>query len=146
DKNTPRPTKLYFGVVACSNGGCHDNPNQKNVLVCDYDEVQTWTKHDKHKDANKVLTGERSRQMGMLLGLGGGVAKARECISCHGVLIEDDKLKHSSFRLEDGVSCVACHGEYKEWVARHGDFLERDDWRKLSRQAKEEQFGMRDLW
>jgi hypothetical protein len=150
EKGLLKPTKMYYGVLACSNGGCHDNPtnpNQKDIILCGYDEVRVWSTQDKHKDANKVLKGERGKQMAKLLSIQGDIAKEPSCVSCHGVLVEDPKLIHKqSFNLEEGVSCGACHGMNKEWVARHSDFLERDNWRALSRKLKEEQFGMRDLW
>lgn len=145
----PRPTKLYFGVLACSNGGCHNTPlkaNQQDIILCAYNEVDIWSKFDKHRDANRVLKGPRGQQMGKLLGLK-DVATDASCVSCHGVLVQDMKLIHKpSFNLEEGVTCAACHGQYKEWVSKHADFLDRETWRSLSRTVKEEQYGMRDLW
>jgi hypothetical protein len=150
EKNPLMPTKMYYGVLACSNGGCHNNPanpNQKDILLCEYDEVRIWSSQDKHKDANKVLKNERGQQMAKLLGIKGDIAKEPSCVSCHGVLVEDEKRIHkASFSLDEGVSCGACHGMAKEWVARHADFLERETWRGLSRKVKEEHFGMKDLW
>ena len=150
DKNASKPTKMYYGVLACSNGGCHNNPaspNQKDILLCDYDEVRIWSNQDKHKDANKVLQSERSVQMAKFLGIKGDITKEPSCVSCHGVLVDDEKQIHkASFRLDEGVSCGACHGMAKEWVARHADFLERETWRGMSRKVKEEHYGMKDLW
>jgi hypothetical protein len=72
------------------------------------------------------------------------------CLSCHAVVIKDRELlgrsKEVLFRVEDGVSCVVCHGAYKEWVSRHGVFTEVPRWRPLTRARKEQDFGMRDLW
>ncbi|HLJ97573.1 MAG TPA: multiheme c-type cytochrome [Gemmataceae bacterium] len=146
------PTLLYFGVAACRN--CHTNPdNLKDSppLLCRCNEVVIWEKEDKHKDAYKNLSGPRGQQMAKLLGIM-DVAKERACVACHGIYIPPDKVKEltdpASFKVEEGVSCVACHGPYAEWVTRHGSPLQRDRdaWRGLSRQAKEEQFGMTDLW
>ena len=145
-----KPTKLYYGVLACSNGGCHDNPvtpNQKDILLCNYDEVRIWTQHDKHRDANKVLKSERGLQMAKLLGIKGDIAREPSCVSCHGVVVEDKKFIHEeSFDISEGVSCGVCHGYYTEWVDQHSTFLQRKKWRGMSRKAKEELFGMRDLW
>lgn len=145
-----QPTKLYYGVLACSNGGCHNNPatpNQKDILLCNYDEVRIWSQEDKHKDATKVLKSARGLQMAKLLGIKGDIAKEPSCISCHGVIVEDKKFIHEeSFDLNEGVSCGSCHGHYSEWVDLHSTFLQRKKWRALSRKVKEEQFGMRDLW
>src|SRR5262249_35164963 len=49
-------------------------------------------------------------------------------------------------RGEGGGGCVACHGAFREWVALHGDVLERDTWRSYTRRLKEEKYGMKDLW
>src|SRR5436309_1520923 len=92
DAGPAKPTKLYYGVLACSNGGCHNNPvtpNQKDILLCGYGEVRIWSQQDKHMDANKVLKGERSLQMAKLLGIKGDITKEPSCISCHGVIVED---------------------------------------------------------
>lgn len=145
-----KPTKLYYGVLACSNGGCHDNPvtpNQKDILLCGYDEVRIWSKEDKHKDANKVLRGERGQQMAKLLGIKGDISREPSCVSCHGVLVDDKKYIHEeSFDLNEGVSCGVCHGHFSDWVDQHSTFLQRKKWRGLSRETKEKQYGMRDLW
>jgi 5-methylcytosine-specific restriction endonuclease McrA/mono/diheme cytochrome c family protein len=145
-----KPTKLYYGVAACSSGGCHDNPvnpNQKDILLCNYDEVRIWSKQDKHRDASKVLKSERGRQMAKLLGIKGDITQEPSCISCHGVVVEDKKFIHEeSFDLSEGVSCGACHGYYSDWVDQHSTFLQRKKWRTMSRKVKWEQYGMRDLW
>lgn len=146
DKASSKGPKLYFGVAGCGNASCHDNPSQKDTILCDCNEVQVWSERDKHKDANTVLTGERAQQMAKLLGIVGDIAREKACISCHGVVVEDEKVKHSSFRLEDGVSCVACHGAYKKWISLHGIVVEFDEWRKKSRAEKEKDYGMADLW
>lgn len=150
DKNAPKPTKMYYGTLACSNAGCHDNPanpNQKDIILCNYDEVRIWSTQDKHRIANKVLTSERGKQMAKLLDIKGDITKEPACVSCHGVLVENEKLIHKpSFSLDEGVSCGACHGMNKEWVAKHSDFLERETWRAMSRKVKEEHYGMNDLW
>src|SRR5206468_730846 len=73
------------------------------------------------------------------------VHRDKGCLACHGVAVVDDKVRHKTFKEEEGVSCVACHGEYREWVALHGDVLQRDDWRALTRKDKEERYGMTDV-
>ncbi len=137
------PTKLYFGVEACVM--CHTKPENRNPILCQCIEVPIWEKKDKHKQAwNVLVESDRAKRMGDLLHI--NVSKAKECVSCHGVYIEDKQLQHESFSEKDGVSCVGCHGAYKEWVPLHGDLLERPAWRKRSREIKEEKYGMNDLW
>jgi hypothetical protein len=148
----PGLSKLYFGVDTCIN--CHSKKDPSELkpppILCRCNEVLTWEKADKHKDAYKNLLGPRGLQMAKLLGIP-DVGKEKSCVSCHGVYVAPDKLKEltdPSFKPEDGVSCVACHGPYAEWVNPHGSTLQRDrdKWRSLTRQTKEEQYGMTDLW
>ena len=137
------PTKSYYGVSRCSDLGCHSTPDvgkQKDIILCDYDEVLTWSKKDKHNDAYKVLNEERGRQMAKLLGY--DVAKSPLCISCHAAVVKNENIE--KFTLSEGVGCGACHGFHDDWITPHG--LERPKWRGLSRKVKEEQYGMRDLW
>ena len=138
------PTRLYFGIDACIQ--CHTRPGEREPVLCPCTEAAIWEAEDKHRDAFKVLRGDRAREIGALLRLPTPVWEAKQCVSCHGVWIEDAKLRHRTFNPEDGVSCVACHGAFREWVALHGDVLERDTWRGYSRRFKEERYGMKDLW
>jgi hypothetical protein len=140
------PTKLYFGTAACSR--CHNEAkpleDKKFPPLCRCTEGVIWDKLDKHKDAYNVLLRDRAKRMGEILGW--KVADDARCTSCHGVAVKEGTPTHPSFKKEDGVTCAVCHGSYKEWVSKHGDLLEREDWRKLTREEKEKKFGMIDLW
>ena len=52
--------------------------------------------------------------------------------------------------LDEGISCVACHGATKEWVEQHPiGYLNGQDsqaWNGLSRSEKQARYGMIDLW
>lgn len=144
EKALPGPTRLYFGISACAH--CHTKPAEPQPVLCRCVEAGIWETEDKHKDAFQVLKGDRARQMGELLHIQGKVWEEKRCVACHGVYVADAKLRHQTFKEEDGVSCVACHGAYREWVALHGDVLERENWRSHSRKLKEDKYGMRDLW
>jgi hypothetical protein len=84
------------------------------------------------------------------------VTEHESCLNCHAVSIKDQKLKQESqevgFRVEEGVSCVVCHGAYKRWVLLHGFRLEQPKWRpkdvekRKTREQKQREFGMTDLW
>lgn len=145
-KNNPR--RLYFGAeLTCSNVGCHtSHPDKKTVLVCSCTEYLTWSQEDKHSLAYRVLLGERAKNMGKALGYKVPVSEHEGCLSCHSVVIKDGKLAHKSFKREEGVTCVVCHGAYEDWYNPHSSYLQREKWRDLSREAKERQFGMTDLW
>lgn len=142
-------TKLYFGVSLCRK--CHDEKEpvpDKSALLYRGTEMHTWDKFDKHKDATRVLKGERSQQMAKLLGW--EVATDARCLNCHGVVVgKNDKFDEESFdppqREESGVSCVVCHGPYAEWVNNHVKLV-GGNWKKLTRADKERDHGLTDLW
>jgi hypothetical protein len=150
--------EVYFGVSACSNKGCHggDPPTpwlkgedgKPLDLLCRCTEYNIWMKNDKHADAWNVLTKARGKQMAKILGY--DVTKAPQCLACHAVVIKDEKVRKASlavnFDVKEGVNCVVCHGPHEEWVPIHGNLLAARKFRPLSRKAKEDQYGMRDLW
>ena len=146
-----QPTKLFFGTAACKLCHGRDEPFQDPEFppLCRCTEYGIWNTHDKHKEAYKVLSSERGQQIARLLKKD-VFQPDTGCVSCHGALVPEDhaQLKDPTFKLEDGVSCAICHGSYKEWVSQHGNLLaiERANWRKLSRDEKEQHYGMTDLW
>src|SRR5208282_586541 len=119
--------------------------------ICRCIEVTIWDDKDKHKLAHKVLRDPRAKKMGELLH--SDVVTDPRCISCHGVPIHAsdmnsfaESFKDLNQRIEEGVTCGVCHGFYKEWINKHGERIDREEWRKLSRQVKQTQYGMTDLW
>src|SRR6266550_4810159 len=132
--------RLFYGnVKACGTDGCHGNSTPVGEKQATYKgfssvfarrhELHLWETEDKHKIATKVLRGERGRRMAELLHIKGDITDPstqktnlewKQCLTCHGVVIEDVSEVHKSFgpedRLESGVSCVVCHGPYKNWV------------------------------
>lgn len=151
DVQPKKLTKLYFGVSLCRK--CHNEKSavpDKDALLYRGTEMSTWDQFDKHKDATRVLQGERSQRMATNLGWK-DVAHDQRCLSCHGVVVANEKEAHEgSFqpaqREESGVSCVVCHGAYREWVDNHATVTGGDAWKKLTRIEKERDQGLRDLW
>jgi hypothetical protein len=141
------PTKIYYGVQVCAQ--CHDRtepfPVGKFPSLCDGMECRIWSK-DKHHLAYQALKGERAQQMTKLLG--SDVAKMDACLSCHSVRRNPKDSSDPTFDQEEGISCVACHGAYENWIDEHGSSLQRkrDRWRSLSRAVKQDDYGMTDLW
>jgi hypothetical protein len=121
-------------------------------LLCRCDEADQWSKRDKHADAYNVLTGARGKRMAKALGydVTEPRGKGKACLVCHAVVIDDDKVQKASdasqFNIKEGVNCVVCHGPHVEWVASHGLALFAGKFRPLSRQVKEDEYGMRNLW
>jgi hypothetical protein len=150
-KSAKELTRLYYGVSACSNKGCHGGDPPKAgpgglPLLCRCDEYVRWAQRDKHADGHAVLSGNRGKQMARILGY--DVTRADACLACHAAVVHDDKLKDSTFKVEEGVNCVVCHGAYGEWVDYHASTLgkKREEFRKKSRLVKEREYGMTDLW
>jgi Cytochrome c554 and c-prime len=157
--SNPNLTNIYFGVDACRQ--CHGLeksiankivPPEKALFYLGT-EMSTWDQHDKHKDATKVLEGERGRQMGKILGY--NVAEDQRCVSCHGVVIpKGAEFDAESFgkpeqRAASGVSCVVCHGAYQEWVNAHGGTIiakKGQGWKDYSQVKKQSDFGLNNLW
>jgi hypothetical protein len=154
--NKSGATKEYYGVNSCKK--CHTNGfDEKDTFICRGTEFPIWEKQDKHALAYKVLGEKRAKDMAMILG--GNAQEREDCLACHGVLVpkKPDITKNESYRLEEGVSCVACHGPdltdpgdnaMLGWVLLHGPDNKalRDRWRARSRPEKEAKFGMTDLW
>lgn len=138
------PTKSFFGVSLCKK--CHE-PGTKDPFLCKCDEVITWEKEDKHKNAFVVLSGKRAQDIGKSLGWK-NVASEPQCVNCHGIHLQksDEPFVHKdSFNQNDGVSCVVCHGAFEGWVNEHSKPLNAK-WRSLDRATKWQKYGLRDLW
>lgn len=158
DKSAGKPTPLYDGIVVCFS--CHNRNERSNlgdlVALCRCDEVYRWGDHDKHQDAYRVLLSDRSKRMMQIMK---SPLKAHEnpsCLGCHSLDSSEGRQSNVAKTLpaayaqfvEEGVSCVACHGPFKEWTQQHGTTLPSDRiaWRGFTRKEKEVKFGMYDLW
>jgi hypothetical protein len=145
-KEKQGPQKLYFGMETCA--GCHtEKPKGENKpLICRCNEIPTW-EEDKHKKAYAVLSEPRAQQIGKILGKDVTQAEAG-CVTCHGIDQTNKKLSGNLKLKDEGVTCTVCHGSYRDWVLKHGVNIpeERKAWRELSREQKEREFGMKDLW
>jgi len=121
-------------------------------------EWQDYNGKDKHQKAFEVLKAERSVRIVHRLGLGEDATVVRACLNCH-ALPEADGFVPDRSLLEEGVTCVACHGPFSEWATEHqnGEVwraqadvnpgrLRPDNWFNLDRKKKELNKGMTDLW
>ncbi len=138
--------KVYFGSQACASAGCHEKGQVANPpLLCRGDEYDRFKAHDRHGNAYKALIGELGLSMLKRLKLG-EPQKAKACLACHSVNIEKEAIQHETFQIAEGVGCVVCHGAHEKWVGAHSLVLSRASFRVLSRDKKENEFGMTDLW
>lgn len=126
----------YVGAKFC--GRCHEHPleGDSTDYVC-LTEFVTWRQKDKHSQAYRVLTEERSQQMGKILGC--KVETDARCLNCHAANVPK-KMRSNNFDIRDGVSCDACHGPGSLWIVPHAD----ETWRTTPIAEKEE-LGMRNV-
>ncbi len=107
------------GVVNCSSGICHGSVRpykDSNVLQTEY---VTWSRVDKHARAFQVLSNPLSQRIARNLGIG-DPTKAKMCLDCHAHNVPV-AMRGERFKLEDGVSCEACHGPGGKWLAIHSE-------------------------
>jgi hypothetical protein len=142
-----KPRKYLIPASNCNR--CHSHPEdykrdaEAGRLLCRMNEAVTWTGNDKHKIAYLVLQGDRAKAMGERLGI--TVSESNACTNCHSTNVPGADQSEKFVREENGVSCVACHGAYIDWVRQH-QFPSDPEWRKNTRRQKEELYGMTDLW
>jgi hypothetical protein len=154
--NGDAPTPLIFGERYCAQCHAHPENYKAESVICRMNEATIWEAKDKHKNAFAVLSDPRGVQMGKILGI--DVTASRSCLGCHSVTdrspvgarqggeVAPRPMRAQQFdRKGDGVSCVACHGAFREWAFEHTAF-EDPKWRSLSRKEKEVKYGMVDLW
>ncbi len=127
-------------------------------------EASTWASNDMHHGAFLILITDRAIAIGKELGIVDAKGKSvvhrdARCVACHsGIplkelqrdqdgLISAEMLKLNS--LIHGVDCEGCHGaaggtkEAKGWEAKH---ISKQEWRFLTAEQKQEQFGMYNLF
>ncbi len=98
-----------MGVVNCANSLCHGSVQpikDSDVLQTEY---VTWSRVDKHARSYKVLFNEQSLRIGRNLGLAKPPSQEKICLDCHAHNVPV-ALRGERFKLDDGVSCEACHG------------------------------------
>ena len=108
-----------LGVVNCANSLCHGSVSpwkDSNILQNEY---VTWSRVDKHATrAYHVLLEERSQRIARNLGLKEPPQQAKLCLDCH-AYNPPAALRGERFKVEDGVSCEACHGPAEGWIQSH---------------------------
>jgi hypothetical protein len=136
----------FLGAGSCASASCHNSPDTTRLKGREYAVCLT----DKHDRAYGVLLEERSKKIEQRYhGLGDWQSAQPErdllCLKCH---VHPEMERVSSrivngvrpFRLEDGVSCEACHGPAERWLDAH----HRPEWQGLSALEKQTHYGMWD--
>jgi hypothetical protein len=138
-------TPLIVGSLYCAN--CHENPEkyQNQQLICRMTEFPVWKDKDRHQIAYEVLIqpGGRGQEIAKRMGID-LATQDNACVRCHGISIPQGVVPFQFDAKSDGVTCVACHGAFQEWILEHQS--NNPKWRALTCAQKEESKGMRDLW
>ncbi len=130
----------FISPIGCKN--CHVDPGDYGQLgVTDrvlLTEWKTWSEQDKHSEAYHVLSDERGRRMGELMGKDVKV-ESTGCIQCHtpntnasrwdANCLQDGAVKEVCIAM--GVDCQACHGPASDWVGPHA---QANWWKKSDRE------------
>ena len=112
-------TAKNLGVVNCANSLCHGSITKWKDSPILQNEYVTWSRVDKHATrAYQVLFEERSRRIAKNLGIKEAPHQARLCVDCH-AHNPPPGLRAERFKVEDGVSCEACHGPAEKWIEAH---------------------------
>lgn len=120
------------GAGSCSATACHGGiePGAGRVLR---NEHATWVTRDRHADAYRVLTGERSQT------IADNLAKPRvapekdaRCLACHATPVASADPATLPALMSDGVGCESCHGPSGGWAAKHIEW----DWARRTPQDK----------
>jgi hypothetical protein len=111
-------TPQLMGPGSCSSSNCHGNVKPLNSSDVLQNEYITWSKHDRHSKAYLTLQNTDSKKIASNLGIG-DPAKEPLCLKCHSIYTPGGTPKSDKFRLEDGVSCEACHGAAEGYLKSH---------------------------
>ncbi len=99
---------LYVGAAKCKT--CHGKPEIG-------DQYTAWS-GTAHAKAYETLAGDKAKEYATAAGITGDPQQAPECVKCHVAGWGTPAEQHGSkYKLEDGVSCEACHGaggDYKK--------------------------------
>jgi Cytochrome c554 and c-prime len=156
------PTPGVYRTADCV--GCHNQDqsptykaNERDQMMCRMNEWQFYDRHDKHQLAFASLLSGRGQSIAQRLGHK-QATEITACLKCH-ALPEPGPRPSNPDQLAEGVTCVACHGPFIEWVETHPRSIlfairgaaappkaGQADWTKLDRKEKEQGFGMTDLW
>jgi hypothetical protein len=140
-------TGKFAGAFACAE--CHTQPiaaRRKSLDFVLLTEYAIWATHDKHAQAQAVLTGPRGKKIAENLGQN-VLAPETGCLGCHSLNVPRERWG-KGFALDnfEGVTCGSCHGPSRNQKGEggwHDKHTERA-WRDLS-PAQKEDLGMRDL-
>ena len=107
----------HLGVATCASSVCHGSVRPRSSTAVAQNEYVIWSRLDRHKNAYKILLGEKSRWIAKNMGLE-NAHEAQVCLDCHADNVPAEK-QGSRFQVNDGVGCEACHGGSERYLSSH---------------------------
>jgi|YelNatPaOPRAMG01_1025707.scaffolds.fasta_scaffold00030_56 hypothetical protein len=99
-------TFQYVGVTKCKM--CHQ-------LKPRGEQFQKW-QNSAHAKAYEVLATEQAKAVANKAGVQGDPQKAAQCLKCHVTAYDAPaSAKSATYKMEEGVTCEACHGPGSEY-------------------------------
>src|SRR5687767_8208025 len=108
----------FEGSAGCAGANCHGGAQAREGNMPPGNETRTWSQKDKHAQAYETLKKPESDE---ILKKSGGAGKATEsplCTNCHALPVPANQ-QMGNFKVEEGVTCNACHGPYEKWEQPH---------------------------
>jgi hypothetical protein len=115
------PRFFYIGGAdSCSGSTCHGSVTPRNAPRTGIRQTEygQWLTKDKHARAYEVLLKDRTIQIAKNLKMAEPASKSDRCTVCHTLYVPKE-LRSPSYKIEDGVSCEACHGPAEGWLGIH---------------------------
>ena len=105
----------YTGVKLCA--ACHKGGKGGTAYT-------VWEK-SQHSKAYEVLLTDKAKKIAKEKGLKGAPSESEACLKCHVAGGGDTKNVDKTFKMEEGVTCEACHGPASGYKIIHAKNLEK---------------------
>jgi hypothetical protein len=110
----------YLGMSKCKT--CHQGEKRG-------DQYKIWALSD-HSKAYPDLATDKSKELAKKQGIE-DPQKSEKCLKCHTTGYGEPKEQFAeSFKIEEGVSCEACHGAASEYLSLHSKKDKKEEAKK----------------
>lgn len=107
-----------LGNATCGNEFCHEAKVPWKTSVVPQNEFSIFSSKDAHAKAYKALLSEKGLSIAKKLALKKPAHEEKLCLDCHANNVAPEQ-RSRTFKIEDGVSCEACHGGSDRWLETH---------------------------
>jgi uncharacterized protein len=115
--------KHFQGAASCSSAKCHGGPAAVENGESFSNEYTLWSSEmnqqadPHHSKTWAALKNPQGKKIAQGLGIADATASER-CLSCHALSVPA-ALQGKDYRLNEGVTCNACHGPSEKWLDPH---------------------------